>query len=250
MKITVSILLLTLVIIGACLVIFGKPKEVAQTDTYQYQANQQQAAQAVTSTSPTNPQNEPQQTQSSQQPMQPNTQQPTTPEQNKQIIVKGISLQTNHGEIVIELFAKATPKTAENFARLVMTGFYDNTKFHRVIKGFMIQGGDPLSKDDSKMNMWGTGNPGYQFNDEIGGTNAQNHNVVGTISMANSGPNTNGSQFFINVADNTFLDSKHTVFGRVAKGMDIVQKISEVATGENDRPVEAVVVTKASLITE
>ncbi len=153
-------------------------------------------------------------------------------------------LHTNMGDITIALDKKNTPATAENFAKLAASGFYNGTKFHRVIAGFMIQGGDPNSADDSKMDLWGTGGPGYKFADEIKPTNS---NVKGTIAMANSGPNTNGSQFFINVADNSFLNTKHTVFGHVTSGYDIVEKISKTATGGNDRPVAAVVVTSVEL---
>ena len=108
----------------------------------------------------------------------------------------------------------------------------------------MVQAGDPLSKDDANVARWGTGGPGYTFPDEI---HTENHNVVGTISMANAGPNTNGSQFFINVADNNFLDTKHTVFGRVIDGMDVVQAIQATPTAENDRPVTAVVITSVEI---
>jgi peptidylprolyl isomerase len=152
-------------------------------------------------------------------------------------------LHTNKGDITIE-FSGATPNTVANFTKLASAGFYDGTKFHRVIAGFMIQGGDPLTKDDSKQAQWGTGGPGYQFADEIG---AGNHNGVGTIAMANAGPNTNGSQFFINVADNAFLDAKHTVFGHVVAGMDAVTAIEHTPTAPGDRPVEPVVVTSVEL---
>src|SRR5438094_8356427 len=108
------------------------------------------------------------------------------------------TLQTNKGAIVIDLFEGDAPKTVANFLKLAKSGFYDGTKFHRVIKDFMIQGGDPLTKDDSMQDRWGTGGPGYQFADEI---HANNRNAVGTIAMANAGPDTNGSQFFINTAD-------------------------------------------------
>ncbi len=154
------------------------------------------------------------------------------------------TLKTNMGDIVITFDTANTPKTVENFTKLAVQGFYDGTKFHRVIKDFMIQGGDPLSKDDTQQAMWGTGGPGYQFDDEIKPTNS---NKKGTISMANAGPNTNGSQFFINVADNSFLNSKHTVFGYVTSGYDLVEKISIVKTGPNDRPVEAVVIKSVEL---
>ncbi len=154
------------------------------------------------------------------------------------------TLKTSKGDITIEFFSDLTPKTVENFTKLAGDGFYDGVKFHRVIKGFMIQGGDPLTKDDSKMALWGTGGPGYKFNDELG---SKNSNDVGTISMANAGPNTNGSQFFINTAPNNFLDSKHTVFGKVTAGMDVVTAIESVKVGENDRPIEAVVIKSISL---
>lgn len=153
------------------------------------------------------------------------------------------TLQTNKGNITIE-FNPNTPNTVANFVKLAQAGFYDGTKFHRVIAGFMNQGGDPLSKDDSKMAYWGTGGPGYTFADEI---TPSNSNAVGTLSMANAGPNTNGSQFFINVADNNFLDPKHTVFGKVTLGMDVVMAINKVKTGVNDRPVDPVVIQKVVL---
>lgn len=152
---------------------------------------------------------------------------------------------TNMGIIEIELFQDRTPNTVENFMTLTNNNFYDGVRFHRVIEGFMIQGGDPLSKDDSMMGRWGTGGPGYTFPDEI---TEQNANVTGTISMANAGPNTNGSQFFINVSDNVFLDDKHTVFGKVLSGYDVVEKISLVDTTPGiDRPVEDVVIERVEI---
>ncbi len=147
------------------------------------------------------------------------------------------TLHTNKGDVVLEFFSENAPNTVENFVKLAYSGFYDHTKFHRVIKGFMIQGGDPLSKDDTKKASWGTGGPGYSFADEIG---ANNHNDAGTIAMANAGPNTNGSQFFINVNNNNFLDTKHTVFGKVDSGMDIVNQIAVSPTDSSDRPVDPV----------
>jgi len=153
--------------------------------------------------------------------------------------IMNATLHTNMGDITIE-FNPHTPKTTENFIKLAKSGFYDGTKFHRVIKGFMNQGGDPLSKDDKMVARWGTGGPGYQFNDEIDETN---RNAAGTVAMANSGPNTNGSQFFINVADNSFLDTKHTVFGIVTAGAETVMAINNVKTGEADRPLEPVIIT-------
>lgn len=153
------------------------------------------------------------------------------------------TLHTTKGDIVIE-FNDATPKTVANFTKLAGEGFYNGTKFHRVIAGFMIQGGDPLTKDDSMQARWGTGGPGYQFADEI---TATNRNEVGTISMANAGPNTNGSQFFINVADNAFLDQKHTVFGKVVQGMEVVKAIETTPTAAGDRPITPMVITSVEL---
>ncbi len=151
---------------------------------------------------------------------------------------KTVVLTTNMGVIELEMFEDKAPKTVANFTKLAQEGFYNGTRFHRVIEGFMIQGGDPLSKDEANINSWGTGGPGYSFEDEI---HDENLNNVGTISMANAGPNTNGSQFFINVNDNNSLDTKHTVFGKVISGMDIVMKISQVNTEGADRPVDEVV---------
>jgi len=156
-------------------------------------------------------------------------------------------LHTNKGDITIEFFEAQAPNTVANFVKLAGEGFYDGTKFHRVIKGFMIQGGDPLTKDESKMDLWGTGGPGYKFADELGEGNKNNKNDIGTISMANAGPNTNGSQFFINVASNNFLDGKHTVFGRVTAGMDTIMSIENTATDENDRPKSPVVINSITL---
>jgi peptidylprolyl isomerase len=162
-------------------------------------------------------------------------------------------LETNQGTVEIELYKDTMPITAGNFEKLVKEGYYDGIKFHRVIYGFMIQGGDPLTKDDSQTARWGTGGPGYSIADEhIAGPLLTN--VRGTISMANAGPNSGGSQFFINLVDNTGLDfdkppfsSKHPVFGRVIAGMDVVDAIGGVAVGAGDRPVEAVVIKKASI---
>jgi len=146
---------------------------------------------------------------------------------------------TNKGNFEIELFNELAPKTVENFVTLVESDFYNDVKFHRVIADFMVQGGDPLTKDDEMSDRWGTGGPGYTFEDEI---HAENNNAVGTISMANAGPNTNGSQFFINTADNDFLDTKHTVFGKIVSGMETISAIEAVEKFPNDRPVEAVVI--------
>lgn len=151
------------------------------------------------------------------------------------------------GDITIELNDTDAPHTVENFIKLATEGFYNGVKFHRIIPGFMIQGGDPLTKDDTAQEMWGTGGPGYSFADEI---HEHNRNEVGTIAMANAGPDTNGSQFFINVADNNFLDDKHTVFGKVTEGMDIVEAIQVVPTEAQDRPVDPVVIKEIVPVVE
>lgn len=155
-----------------------------------------------------------------------------------------VTMKTSMGDITIKLYASDSPKTVANFVKLAKEGFYNGTKFHRVIKDFMIQGGDPQSKDDTKMSLWGTGGPGYAFADEF-----NSHKLVkGSLAMANSGPNTNGSQFFIVTADATpWLDGKHTNFGMVTSGMDVVMKIGTTPTGASDRPVTPVVVNSISV---
>ncbi len=148
-----------------------------------------------------------------------------------------VLLKTTMGDVKIELFEKAMPVTAGNFRKLVEKGFYDGTVFHRVIKGFMVQGGDPEGT--------GYGGPGYTIKDEFA---PENRNARGTISMANAGPNTGGSQFFINVVDNNGLDRKHPVFGKVVGGMEVVDAISKTPTDANDRPRTPVKITKASFV--
>jgi len=154
------------------------------------------------------------------------------------------TIKTNKGDIVIEFYDQQTPNTVSNFAKLAKSGFYDGVKFHRIIGNFMIQGGDPLTKEEDKKHLWGTGGPGYKFDDEIGPANS---NEIGTISMANAGRNTNGSQFFINLADNRFLDSKHTAFGRVVKGLEVVNAIAAVRTNPYDQPLEPVVINSVEM---
>ncbi len=150
------------------------------------------------------------------------------------------TIHTSAGDIVVNFHNADAPKTVDNFAKLAKEGFYDGTKFHRVIKDFMIQGGDPLSKNDSDKARWGTGGPGYQFEDEI-----NSHKLVrGSLAMANAGPNTNGSQFFIVTAEATpWLDGKHTNFGEVVSGIDIVQKIESGKAGQNDQPLDPISIT-------
>ncbi|MEK6934501.1 MAG: peptidylprolyl isomerase [Nanoarchaeota archaeon] len=149
-----------------------------------------------------------------------------------------VLIKTNMGEITIELYDDM-PITAGNFKKLVGEGFYNGVIFHRVIDGFMIQGGDPEGT--------GRGGPGYEIEDEF--THADgNKNNRGTLSMANAGPNTGGSQFFINLVDNNFLDDKHPVFGEVVEGIDVVDKIAKVQTGSGNKPIKEVKIIKAELI--
>lgn len=158
---------------------------------------------------------------------------------------KGVEIQTNLGTIEVELYTDESPATTNNFMQLAHEGFYDSIKFHRIIADFMIQGGDPNSKDDNSPETWGTGGPGYLFPDEINTKKL----VRGSLAMANSGPNTNGSQFFIVTKEETsWLDGMHTNFGFVTKGMDVVEKIEAVPTGPTDRPLDPVIIEKMTLI--
>ena len=140
-------------------------------------------------------------------------------------------LETTLGNFTIELFEAEVPNTVGNFVKLADKNFYDGVIFHRVIDGFMIQGGDPTGT--------GRGGPGYQFADEI--HPKLRHNSEGILSMANAGPNTNGSQFFITLGPTPHLDGRHAVFGKVVEGMDVVKKIGKTQTGMGDRPVTDVV---------
>lgn len=156
----------------------------------------------------------------------------------------GAVLKTNYGDIKVKLYNQDSPATVDNFLKLSAEKFYDGTRFHRVIEDFMIQGGDPNSKDDDWSND-GTGGPGYTFKDEF-----NKHPLVkGSLAMANSGPNTNGSQFFIVTADATpWLDGKHTNFGEVVEGREVVDKIGLVKVNENDHPMEDVTITGVELL--
>jgi cyclophilin family peptidyl-prolyl cis-trans isomerase len=146
------------------------------------------------------------------------------------------TLHTNHGAIGVELFDDDAPETVSNFRKLAADGFYDGVIFHRVIKDFMIQGGDPTGT--------GTGGPGYTFDDEI-----NDHKVErGALAMANAGPGTNGSQFFIvTIGAAPWLDGKHTVFGKVTSGMDAVDSIENAPTGARDKPADDVVIERVEL---
>jgi peptidyl-prolyl cis-trans isomerase B (cyclophilin B) len=142
-------------------------------------------------------------------------------------------IKTSEGEMVVEFWSDVAPKTVENFKMLAKKGFYDGTCFHRVIKGFMIQAGDPLTKDASKEAMWGTGDPGYKIKAEF---NDRSH-TRGVLSMARSAdPDSAGSQFFICHGNPTFLDHNYTTFGKLIKGDDVLEKIATTPTHPPDRP--------------
>jgi len=150
--------------------------------------------------------------------------------------VSSATLHTNHGAIAVELFDDDAPKTVDNFVKLARDAFYDGVVFHRIIPDFMIQGGDPTGT--------GSGGPGYTFEDEFNDRKV----ARGALAMANAGPNTNGSQFFIVTAEACpWLDGKHTVFGRVTDGMDVVDQISAVETDSRDKPRQDVVIERVEL---
>jgi peptidyl-prolyl cis-trans isomerase B (cyclophilin B) len=146
------------------------------------------------------------------------------------------TIRTNHGDIALDLYPEDAPKTVDNFTKLARDGFYDGIIFHRVIPDFMIQGGDPTGT--------GSGGPGYSFEDEF-----NQHKVErGALAMANAGPNTNGSQFFVVTADSCpWLDGKHTVFGKVTGGMDVVDAISELPRDARDKPNEDAIIQSVEI---
>ncbi|MDX1494561.1 MAG: peptidylprolyl isomerase [Longimicrobiales bacterium] len=148
-----------------------------------------------------------------------------------------VTIQTNHGTIEAEMYMDRAPETAGNFIKLAKEGYYDGIIFHRVIEGFMIQGGDPTGT--------GRGGPGYTIDDEFAEGLA--HTEAGIFSMANAGPDTGGSQFFITLAATPWLDGKHAIFGKVTDGMDVVKEIGSVDTGPGDRPREDVVMEKVTV---
>jgi len=180
-------------------------------------------------------------------------------------------IETNHGTIEILLYGNLTPQTVQNFGNLTQEGYYDDTRIHRVIEDFVIQGGDPLSSDPNKSDRWGSGGPGYTIVDEFAcedgtvsneltgyrsnqepcddhGGLALSHDKPGMVSMANRGePKTGGSQFFITVSEQPRLDGTHPVFGEVVDGMDVVMNISQVPTGNRDQPREDVLVEDVTI---
>ncbi|XP_004348096.1 peptidylprolyl isomerase [Capsaspora owczarzaki ATCC 30864] len=154
---------------------------------------------------------------------------------------ESVVLETSMGAVIVELYWDHAPNTCRNFAELARRGYYDGIKFHRIVRDFVIQGGDPTSTGRGGMSIYGE-----KFADEL--TRELKHTGAGILSMANSGPNTNGSQFFITLAPTPHLDGKHTIFGRVSSGMSNVHKMSLVATNSADRPLEDVVIVKASVL--
>lgn len=150
-----------------------------------------------------------------------------------------VTLETTAGNITVELYTQHAPKTCENFAKLAQRGYYNDTIFHRVIPNFMIQGGDPTGTGRGGSSIFESG----KFKDEI--SPQLKHTGAGILSMANSGPNTNGSQFFITLAPTPWLDGKHTIFGRVTDGMRIVAKLGQVETDSEDRPTREIKILRA-----
>ncbi|KAG6554256.1 hypothetical protein Mapa_004172 [Marchantia paleacea] len=149
-----------------------------------------------------------------------------------------VCLNTTMGDIVVELYVKHAPKTCRNFIELSRRGYYEDVRFHRVIKDFMAQTGDPTSTGRGGESIYGA-----KFEDEI--HRDLKHTGAGILSMANSGPNTNGSQFFLTLAPTPWLDGKHTIFGRVCRGMEVLKRLGNVQTDKNDRPVHDVKITRA-----
>lgn len=163
---------------------------------------------------------------------------PSTHETAKDDTIVKIKIETTLGDIYADLYEAEAPKTVGNFVTLAKKGFYDGIIFHRVIPDFMIQTGDPTGT--------GMGGPGYQFKDEF--SPKLRHNKEGVLSMANAGPNTNGSQFFITEVPTPFLDNKHAVFGQVTEGMDVVHKIARVPRDRQDRPIQKVAMNKVVVL--
>jgi peptidyl-prolyl cis-trans isomerase B (cyclophilin B) len=154
-------------------------------------------------------------------------------------------INTTEGEMIAEFWPDVAPGHVENFKKLAQKGFYDGTAFHRVIKGFMIQGGDPLTKDASKESAWGTGDPGYKIKAEF---NKKSH-VRGVLSMARSNhPDSAGSQFFICHGDPKFLDGQYTTFGQLIKGDEVLEKIATTPTHPGDRPVKRMGVNSVKIV--
>lgn len=162
------------------------------------------------------------------------------PEPRKDGNIVKIKIETTEGNIEADLFKSEAPKTVENFVTLARKGFYDGIIFHRVIPQFMIQTGDPTGT--------GMGGPGYKFADEF--SPKLRHDKPGVLSMANSGPNTNGSQFFITVVPTPWLDNRHSVFGQVTQGMDVVEKIANASRDQRDKPLQKIAMNKVVVLAD
>ena len=158
-------------------------------------------------------------------------------------MVTKAKIQTNHGTIVCQLFEMLAPKTCENFKKLIQAEYYNGVIFHRVIEGFMIQGGDPTGTGRGGKSIWGEA-----FEDEL--TKELTFHKPYVLAMANAGPNTNGSQFFITTAPAPWLDMHHTIFGEVVQGEDVVKKIEKTATDQNDRPLKEQKIITTSIYKE
>ncbi len=215
-----------LVVIATVIILTGKPEQKNVEDVAMYDTTSESSEGILIN-------------------QEPNTTQPTTSMETQQKQYTQAVIATNYGTITLELYPERAPNTVANFGKLASEGFYDGTRFHRVIDGFMIQSGDPQSRDEELMDMWGTGGPGYKFADELPKAGEYE---LGSIAMANSGPNTNGSQYFIVSGQNgVSLPPLYSLFGKVTSGMDIVDKISQVATDGRDRPIDDVIVTSISV---
>ncbi|XP_057512565.1 peptidyl-prolyl cis-trans isomerase CYP18-2-like isoform X2 [Actinidia eriantha] len=151
-----------------------------------------------------------------------------------------VTLETSMGSFTLEMYYKHAPRTCRNFIELARWGYYDNVKFHRIIRDFIVQGGDPTGTGRGGESIYGA-----KFEDEI--TRELKHTGAGIISMANAGPNTNGSQFFITLAPAPSLDGKHTIFGRVCRGMEIIKRLGSVQTDNNDRPIHDVKILRTTV---
>ncbi|KAJ4705315.1 Peptidyl-prolyl cis-trans isomerase [Melia azedarach] len=151
-----------------------------------------------------------------------------------------VTLETSMGSFTVELYYKHSPRTCRNFIELSRKGYYDNTKFHRIIKDFIVQGGDPTGTGRGGESIYG-----QVFDDEI--KPELKHTGAGILSMANAGPNTNGSQFFITLAPASHLDGKHTIFGRVCRGMEVIKRLGSVQTDKDDRPIHDVKILRSSV---
>ncbi len=223
MKYIIAIIILAIIIVAALFIIKKTPspglgQQVGASDTYSNQQAQDISASASTLA-------------------QSSMQEPAA----KTYIA---TMDTSMGTIVLQLDPSHAPNTVANFVKLAKSGFYDGTRFHRVIEGFMIQGGDPQSKDIATRQYWGTGGPDYRFDDELTGKETY---PQGTLAMANAGPNTNGSQFFIVTANPAPLPPSYTVFGKVTSGMDVALAIEKVQTNQRDMPLEDVIVNSVTI---